>query len=343
MQVLITGGTGFIGSQLALKCLGRGDSVRVFAKINTPAEEANKKIIEENGGEIVLGSMTELTNFPDLLSGVDVLYHLAAAQHEANIPDKIFWDVNVEGTRNLLEACIGKDIKRFVHGSTIGVYGSLAGSITEESPCTPDNIYGETKLEGEKLVLSYKDKLPVVAIRICETYGPGDRRLLKLFKGIRKKMFFMIGPGDNLHHLIYVDDLIQGFFLAAEKEKAKGEVFLLSDDTPVSSNEMVKIIATDLGMSLPKFRSPLWPFMAAALLMEKTLKPLGIQPPLHRRRMNFFIKSFSLSNQKAKKLLGFNPLFSFAQGVGETSSWYEEHGFFAAMMLHRLAVKIQFQ
>lgn len=328
MRVLITGGTGFIGSRLAVKCLERGDSVRIFSQVNTPTEQANKNFIESIGAEFVQGSMTEKEKLQEITNDIDVVFHLAAAQHEANVPDQHFWDVNVEGTRNLLDACVGKGINRFVHGSTIGVYGSLNGPITEKSPCAPDNIYGVTKLEGEKLVLSYKDKLSVVAIRICETYGPGDRRLLKLFKGIRKKMFFMIGPGDNLHHLIYVDDLIQGFFLAVEKEKAKGEVFLFSDDTPVNSNKMAEIIAADLAVPQPRFRAPLWPFMAVATLMEKTLKPLGIQPPLHRRRMNFFIKSFSLSNQKAKKLLGFNPRFSFANGVAETSSWYEEHGLF---------------
>ncbi len=214
MNVFITGGTGFIGSRLALKCLEKGDSVKVLGQENTSAEKENKKLIEEKGVEVVLGSVTDRDLIFELLKGIDVVYHLAATQHEMNVPDQRFWDVNVEGTRNMLDASIGNNIKCFVHGSTIGVYGSMVGTINEQSPCNPDNIYGITKLEGEKLVLSYSERLSIVVIRIPEVYGPGDRRLLKLFRAINKNAFFIIGKGKNLHHLIFIDDLIEGFFLA---------------------------------------------------------------------------------------------------------------------------------
>jgi len=326
MRVLITGGTGFIGSRLALACMERGDDVRIFGQTNTPAEQANKQYLEAKGAQFVYGSMTERSKLDEITKNIDTVFHLAAAQHEANVPDQHFRDVNISGTRNLLESCLDKGIHRFVHGSTIGVYGSLDGRITEDSPCVPDNIYGITKLEGEKVVLQYRDRLPVVVIRICETYGPGDRRLLKLFRGIRKNMFFMIGRGENLHHLVFIEDLIQGFLLAAEKEEAKGEIFLLADNTPITSNEMAKTIANSLGVPPPKLKLPLWPFWTMAILMEKTLQPLGVQPPLHRRRMNFFIKSFSLDNSKAKRLLGFSPRFDFARGVAKTREWYIQEG-----------------
>ena len=192
MNVLITGGTGFIGSRLALKCLHMGHRVRVFGQENTPAEAVNRELIQAEGAEIVVGSVTDNEKVIESLHGIDIVYHLAAAQHEANVSDQIFWDVNVTGTRNLIEASFGAGVKRFVHGSTIGVYGSaLNGKLDEDSPLRPDNIYGITKLEGERVVLSYQGKLPLVIIRISETYGPGDRRLLKLFKGIKKNIFFI--------------------------------------------------------------------------------------------------------------------------------------------------------
>lgn len=326
-QVLITGGTGFIGSRLALKCLEQGYGVRVYGQVNTPAEEDNKQAIEKAGAELILGPITDKEKLFDITKGVDVVYHLAAAQHEANVPDQLFWDVNVEGTRNILEASVEANVKKFVHGSTIGVYGILDGVIDETSPCNPENIYGVTKLEGEKLVLSYNDKLPTTIVRICETYGPGDRRLLKLFKAIDKKAFFMIGAGRNLHHLIYIDDLIKGFFLAAESDKATGKIFLLADEKPITTNEMVETIAGNLKCSIPKLRAPLFPFMVLAIIMESILKPLGIQPPLHRRRMDFFKKSFSLSTTNASELLGFKPDYSFDRGVAETAKWYKQKGY----------------
>ena len=175
MNILITGGTGFIGSRLAFRCLEKGDSVKVFGQVNNTAESDNKKLLEAKGAKIILGSMTDRTLIFDITAGIDVIYHLAAAQHEANVPNRIFYDVNVLGTKNILDASVQAGVRRFVHGSTIGVYGNLEGVINEQSPCNPDNIYGVTKLEGETLVLSYREKLPVVVMRISETYGPGDR------------------------------------------------------------------------------------------------------------------------------------------------------------------------
>jgi nucleoside-diphosphate-sugar epimerase len=327
MNVLITGGTGFIGSRLALKCLERGDHVRILAQENTDAERENRKAIEASGAQVIFGSVTERNKVTESVRGIDVVYHLAAAQHEMNIPDEIFRDVNVNGTKNMLDASVNAGVKRFVHGSTIGVYGDLEGEIHEQSSCNPDNIYGITKLQGERFALSYKEKIPLVVIRISEVFGPADRRLLKLFRGINKNVFFVIGSGKNLHHLIFVDDLIKGLFLAAENEKALGEVFILSGKSPVTTSEMVETIAVELGVKPPKFKVPLFPFMFLAIVMELTLRPLGIQPPLHRRRMDFFRKSFSFSPKHSREVLGFEPDYSFRHGVAETIRWYEANGF----------------
>ena len=326
MNILITGGTGFIGSRLALRAHQNGHQVKVLGKENTPAEAQNKKLLDEKGIKIFLTGVDDLESISNLLNGIDIVFHLAAAQHEMNIPDKVFWDVNVEGTRNLLNASVNNKIKRFIHGSTIGVYGILNGKIDENSFCNPDNIYGKTKLEGERLVLSYKDKLSVAVIRIPETYGPGDRRLLKLFKAIQKKVFFKIGNGKNLHHLIYVEDLVDAFLLAAENNNAAGELFLLSGPKPVSTDEMIKTIAHSVGSPDPKIRIPLTPLWILATLVEFVFRPLGIQPPVHRRRMDFFRKSFTLVNTNAVNKIGFNPKVTFEQGAKLTAEWYSQNG-----------------
>ncbi|MEQ1656030.1 MAG: NAD-dependent epimerase/dehydratase family protein [Nitrospira sp.] len=327
MNVLITGGTGFIGSRLALACVARGYQVRVLGQENTEAESRNHRTLTDAGIRIIIGSVLNVPTLSSSLAGVDLVFHLAAAQHEANVPDQKFWDVNVAGTRNLLSACVEQGVKRVIHGSTIGVYGaSLSGEIDEESPSSPDNIYGKTKLEGEKLALSFCDRLPVVVIRISETYGPGDRRLLKLFRAIKKRMFFMIGGGENLHHLIYIDDLIEGFLAASVVTHAAGQVFLLGGPKAVSTNEMVSAIATQVGGRIPGVRAPLGLLLVVAFLLETVFRPLGIQPPLHLRRMDFFKKSFSLSTKKAQSVLRFEPKVSFNEGVAVTARWYEEMG-----------------
>jgi len=323
VNVLITGGTGFIGSRLGLRCLKGGHSVRILGQENTPAESSNRKLLEERGARIVLASVTQKELLPELLQGIDVVYHLAAAQHEVNVPDQRFRDVNVIGTANLLEAGVTACIKRFVHGSTIGVYGAaMEGLLDETSALEPDNIYGKTKLEGENVVLSFNEKLPVVIIRIPETYGPGDRRLLKLFKAIRKGVFIMIGDGKNLHHLIYIDDLIDALFLATEHPDATGKLFVVAGEEPVTTNEMVAVIAERMGTRIPGFRVPLSALLFLADVMEKSCQPFGIKPPIYRRRMDFFRKNFAFSQEKAKRILGFRPKVGFSEGISATAEWY---------------------
>jgi nucleoside-diphosphate-sugar epimerase/2-polyprenyl-3-methyl-5-hydroxy-6-metoxy-1,4-benzoquinol methylase len=325
MNVLITGGTGFIGSRLALACVARGENVCVFAQKNTPPERQNCRHLEQNGITIVEGSVTDPGAIARACDGVDVIYHLAAAQHEANVPDKHYYDVNVQGTRNMLEAAVEKGATRFVHGSSIGVYGiSNNGPVRDDSPLEPDNIYGITKLEGEKVARQFFDKLPIVIVRISETYGPGDRRLLKLFDGIHKGRFFHIGDGRNLHHLVYIDDLIEGLRLAATEEAAVGNTFVLAGPQAVTTKEMIQCICRAANVNMPRLRIPLWPLMTTAVVMEGVMRPLGIQPPLHRRRMNFFVKSFQFSCDNARQLLGYGPTVSVDEGIRRTREWYQQ-------------------
>jgi len=180
---------------------------------------------------------------------------------------------------------------------------------------------------GEKLVLDYLERIPSVIIRISETYGPGDHRLLKLFKGIQKNIFFVIGKGENLHHLIYVDDLIDGLFLAATSDNAVGEIFVFAGRESLTTNQVAEEIAGQLGTRIPKIHVPLSLSLGLATITERVLRPFGIQPPLHRRRMDFFRKSFFFSQEKSLNVLGFQSKVSFSQGVAETLKWYKEMGY----------------
>jgi len=325
-HVLVTGGTGFIGSRLALYWREQGHSVAVLGQTNTPAEEENKQLLEQKGVDVTLAGVDRTDELRSCAKASDFIYHLAAAQHEANVPDQHFRDVNVEGTRRLLEACSGDRVQRFVHGSTIGVYGPVEGVVDEESPTNPNDIYGVTKLEGERLVLSYRDKIPLSVVRISETYGPGDRRLLKLFRAIHRNVFFMIGNGKNLHHLVYIDDLIKGMVLAGEADEAEGDIFLLAGSRPLTTREMVDTIAAAVDKRPPRLSVPMLPFAAAAHVMQAVLRPLGIQPPIHPRRLDFFRKSFVLSGDKAKQKLGYIPSVDFETGSARTAHWYRERG-----------------
>lgn len=327
MKIVVTGASGFIGARLAALAAQRGDDVVAIGRINNPVEARRAQTLADAGIALLDVDIGDTAGLRRALAGADHVFHLAAAQHEANVGEDYFRRINVEGTRNILEAAAEGGVARFVHGSTIGVYGSaVTGELSESSPTRPDNIYGVTKLEGERVALGFNAKLPVTAIRISETYGPGDNRLLKLFKAVDRKRFFMIGSGLNVRQLIFVDDLIDGMRLAAESARAPGEVFVLAGAETLTTRQTVETIAAALGVVPSSLRVPIWPFLALAVAMEKTMTPLGLQPPLHRRRLDFFRKSFHFSLRKAKEVLGFEPRTPFAEGARMTAQWYRENG-----------------
>jgi len=327
MKILITGGTGFIGSRLAERCVNEGHEVSVLGREDASETEIEtRKRLQDLGVEVLVGSVTDRDKMFAITSDKTIVFHLAAAQHEMNVSDDLFRAVNVEGTRNMLDASIAAGVERFVHGSSIGVYDRDVQDVVDEStPLRSDNIYGITKAEGEKVVRDYFDRQPSTIIRISETYGPGDRRLLKLFRGVNKGMFFVIGNGRNIHQLIHVDDLVDGFLLVAGHSSAVGETFVLAGRERLTTNQMVASIAEAVDGKQKKWRAPLWPFMLLATILELTLRPLGIQPPLHRRRMDFFTKSFQISTSRAEKTIGFTAKTSFAEGSRRTAEWYREN------------------
>lgn len=326
MKLLITGGSGFIGGNLALQARAAGHEVVASGLGTGPGEAERVARLRAAGIEVRLADLEALARDPAAFAGVDAVIHLAAAQHEMNVPDAHFERVNVELTATLLEAAVRAGVRRFVHGSTIGVYGEARGVLDETSPTAPDNVYGRTKLAGEGQVLARRAALEVVVVRISETYGPGDRRLLKLFKAIHAGRFVTVGDGRNLHHPIYVDDLVAGLLLAATHPAAPGEVFLLAGKEPVSTDAMVAAVAEAVGRNAPRRHLPLAPFAVLATVLEAVLRPLGIQPPLHRRRLDFFVKSFSLDGAKAAAILGFAPAVGFLEGARRTAAWYQEIG-----------------
>jgi dihydroflavonol-4-reductase len=326
MRVLVTGATGFIGSRLTMAAAALGHAAVAAGLTATSATATNAERLRQAGIEVRVGPIEDLAREPAALSGLDAIIHLAAAQHEMGVPNAHFRQVNVEATAGLLAAARTARVGRFVYGSTIGIYGHTNGQVNENTPPAPDNIYGLTKHEAEQLVLAEAASLPVVVMRISEAYGPGDTRLLKLFRAIGRGRFFHIGEGANLHHPIYVDDLVQGLLLGATHPGAAGEVFVLPGKEVVTTNQMVDAIATALEVPRPKLRLPVWPFLGAASVMETVLRPLRIEPPLHRRRMDFFVKNFRLDGAKVLSGLGFAPETSFAQGARRTALWYREGG-----------------
>jgi dihydroflavonol-4-reductase len=328
MRIVVTGATGFIGCQLAQILAGLGHDLVATGRAASEVESTRLARLEKAGVRVEVGSLLDPGFAATLTKTCEIVIHLAAAQHEGNVPDSYFRDINVSGTRHLLEAAIHAGARRFVYGSTIGVYGAAGDQeLTELTAPRPENIYATTKLEAEQLVSAHSSQIETCIGRISETYGPGDFRLLKLFRAIDRGAFVMLGSGENVRQVIYVDDLAACLLLAAEHPGAVGQTFVFAGTEVMTTNTMVAQIATALGRRPPRMRIPVWPFRAAAAVLESTLRPLGIQPPLTQRRLDFFTKSFLFSTAKYRQSLGFVPRVSFSEGAGATADWYRKQGY----------------
>lgn len=324
-RVLLTGATGFAGSHTARRLLEEGFDVRVLVR-------TREKIgaLGLSGAEVVLGDITNKDSVNKAMDGVKVVYHIAALFRQAGFPDKVYWDVNHTGALNLLEAALDARVDRFLHCSTVGVLGHIKNPpANETNPYHPGDIYQITKCEGEKAALSYwKEKgLPVTVVRPAGIYGPGDVRWLKLFKSIAKQRFVMLGSGKTFIHMVYVSDLVNAFRLAVDSPNAVGQIYIAGGERYVTLNEFTGTIAKVMGVSLPTCHIPVGPVRMASGICEDVCRKLGIEPPIYRRRVDFFVKDRAFDITKAKVELGYSPKVDLEEGVRRTASWYKEKGF----------------
>ncbi len=324
MKALVTGANGFTGSYLVKHLLEKGYQVRGMVRRN-----AETKLLEDLGVEIVYGDLAEAENFDEQLKNIEIVFHVAAAFRVENVPRKYFFDVNVEGTKKLLNSAKKNNVKRFVHCSTVGVQGEISNPpAKEEDPYNPGDYYQESKVEGEKLALDFfkKENMPGTVVRPVGIYGPGDMRFLKIFKFVNNGKFRMIGSGNVLYHLTFVKDLAKGIALAGEKDEALGEIFTIGGEEYLPLKDFVGKVAKVLNKEIPKRHIPVFPVWAAGLLCEIICKPLGITPPIYRRRVDFFIKDRAFDISKAKRLLGYKPDYSLDEGLKLTAEWYQKKG-----------------
>jgi nucleoside-diphosphate-sugar epimerase len=136
----------------------------------------------------------------------------------------------------------------------------------------------------------------------------------------------MIGDGKALYHWVYIDDLVAGILLCGTVDAAVGETFILAGPEYTTLNEVIGIVAEEVGAPPPWLRIPLAPVYLAAAACEAVCKPLNLEPPLHRRRVDFFTKSRAFDIAKARRMLGYAPQVSVREGVARTAAWYRDQG-----------------
>jgi nucleoside-diphosphate-sugar epimerase len=324
--ILVTGGTGFTGSHLVRRLLAKGHTVRVVD--NQKGLFYNELLAQ--GAQITLGSVVDRELMDRLVQGCEVVHHLAAAFRKITLPKTAYWDVNVNGTRYLLESAHRHGVQKFVYCSTQGVHGHVANPPGNEStPIVPEDYYQTTKYEGEKAAQEYIEKgLNVTILRPTAIYGPGDAgRWLMLFQQVATGRFPMFGSGQVTYHPLYIENLVDAFELAMEREEAQGQTYIIGDEQYYTLNDLVIAVGKALGIDVSIIHLPFLPLWGLAVVCEAVCTPFRIAPPLFRRRVEWFrqVRAFDIS--KAKQELGYQPQIDLATGLTRTAQWYQQHAY----------------
>ena len=211
MRVLVTGVTGFTGGHLARYLASRGNQVWGLVRASTPATA--RDALTSAGVQLIDGDLRDKASLERACAGVEVVYHIAAIYRQAGLRDEEYRAVNADAVRDVVLAAAVGGVQRVVHCSTVGVHGDVEHPpANEDAPLKPGDVYQETKLEGEVAArdAARTTGIEVVIARPTGIYGPGDKRLLKLFRGVARRRFVVLGNGRIFYHLTYIDDLVEG-------------------------------------------------------------------------------------------------------------------------------------
>jgi nucleoside-diphosphate-sugar epimerase len=275
------------------------------------------------------GDLRDRPSLERACAGVEVVFHIAAVYRQAGLKDDEYRAVNADAVRVLVQAASTGGVRRVVHCSTVGVHGDVEHPpASEDAPLRPGDIYQQTKLEGEAAArdAGRAANVEVVIARPTGIYGPGDRRLLKLFRGVARRRFVVLGDGQIFYHLTYIDDLVEGFRLCGEVPGAAGRTYILAGAEVTTLDQLIAMIAEEAHVPKPWLRLPVWPFWMAGAACEAVCAPLGIEPPIYRRRVDFFTKSRAFDISRARAELGYAPKVSLREGIRRTLEWYRKAG-----------------
>jgi nucleoside-diphosphate-sugar epimerase len=320
--IAVTGATGFTGGALARRLLSMGYRVRSMTRRSLSEAE------RQGGIEWIEGSLDDTDAFASLVEGARFCFHIAAMYRSEGSRED-FLRANRDSTQALLAASRSAGCERFIYCSSIGVHGDVADTPADENaPFDPRDPYQESKLLAEQLCRDemMRPGMDIVIIRPCAIYGPGDTRMLKMFRMVQQGRFLFIGSRRPNFHPVYIDDLVDGFLLAMTSDNAPGGVFIIGGRNYLPLRDYVATAAAVLNVPVPKWTLPYGLVKLAAHGCELLCALLGVQPPLHRRRLTFFKHNRAFSIARAEQVLGFSPAVSLEEGFRRTVAWYRNEG-----------------
>jgi nucleoside-diphosphate-sugar epimerase len=326
MKILVTGGTGFTGSHLVRRLLADGHKVVVL--------DNQKGLVYDElvrkGAEIHIGSVTDTDLLRNLVPGCEVIHYLAAAFRKVNLPKKVYFETNVTSLRNLLQIAMDNKVRKVVYCSTQGVHGNVDNPPGDENtPIKPEDYYQATKWQGEEVCQEFINQgMDITILRPTALYGPGDPgRFLMMFKQVKRGMFPFFGPGRAFYHPVYVENFVDAHVLAMTKLAAKGQTYIIADEQYFTIEEIVLKIARVMNVELKVIHLPFWPIYWLSAFVEFVFLPLPWDPPLFRRRADWFRQNRAFKIDKARRDLGYVPKVDLDTGLKLTFDWYKANGY----------------
>lgn len=321
-KVLVTGVTGFIGRHVARRLVTDcRAAVRGLVRDPSKAEELGKL-----GVELVRGDLTDSASLEQAVRGCSVVIHAAA--QVSSVPDrKIFERSNITGTENMLRATAEAGVARFVHLSSIAVFGlAPSGEVTDQSPRQHSgDPYCDTKLDAEELAFRYQrgGRLPITILRPSAVYGPGSTHWSVIpLKRIKKGKMFVFDGGRGLLNYVYIDNLVDAILLAAEDDRAIGDAFIVNDGAATwleYFSAYARMAGKNSVRSIPLWAAKLW------VRGRNLLAALRGEPyRLHANALGFLVAKASFRQTHIEEKLGHRSRIGLEEGLRRTETWFHE-------------------
>jgi nucleoside-diphosphate-sugar epimerase len=317
MRVFITGASGFIGRALAERFRADGHEVRGMDLAADPATG------------VVAGDVAVAGPWQTHAAGCDLVVHTAAVVSLRLERADETWRANVVGTRNALDAAVAGGASRFLHFSSVTVFGfTFPDGVTERDPVRLTGVpYPDTKIASEQVVLQAhaEGRMACTVVRPGDVYGPRSRAWAVLpVEAIRSRQFALPGGGRGVHSPVYVDDLVDGVVAAATSDAGVGHVFTLSGGAGVANREFFGAYADALGMRLVTVPTPVARAAATAIWLARRWgrEDVDVNP----RSVDYLVRTGTYSIAKAREVLGWSPKVGFPDGMERTLAWLRSEG-----------------
>jgi nucleoside-diphosphate-sugar epimerase len=322
MRALVTGANGFLGTWLSRRLISSGHAVRALVRPGSHPGALSGLGVEE-----VRGDVTAPESLPAAVRGCDVVFHLAGIRRAPRRED--FFRVNAEGTRLLLEACAAHapGLDRFVLAGSMAAAGPSATPRREEEPFTPREWYGESKVEAERLALSFAGRLPVTVARPPRITGPGDKENLLFFRIAAKGIHLTFGRQDRPLSWVEVEDCARGMELLATHPDAVGQAFFVASPDLTSIEGLQREVARALGVTTRTVNVPPALLRGMGSLADVASKLLGRHLPINRKLAEQVLApGWVCDPGRARRVLGFEAKVGLAESIDRSAAWYREVG-----------------